>query len=104
MIRKTKIIEVEKFVNKINDNYEYREGYKIFGITIRKAGIYRIPIFQSAYLETPNPDYNIIIDNKVYYKPHVRIDIGECNRYKYFDTEKELDIWMDDLASTSKWV
>lgn len=103
MIRKDQIIEVEKFVNKINDNYEYIEGFKVFGVTIREAGIYRIPLLQSAYLETPNPDYNIIIDNKVYYKPHVRIDIGHRYTYKYFNNEEELDIWMQDLKSESEW-
>ena len=63
MIRKDKIINVEKFMNKVNDNYEYRKELKIFGITIRKSGIYVLPIVASAYLKDPNPELNIIVDN-----------------------------------------
>jgi len=104
MIRKDKIINVEKFMNKVNDNYEYRKELKIFGITIRKSGIYVLPIVASAYLKDPNPELNIIVDNIVYYKPHVRINVGQEYLYKYFNTEEELDIWMEDLKSPSEWI
>jgi len=104
MIKKDKIIRVDKFINKVNVNYGYKKELKIFGITIREAGIYVLPIVASPYLKDPDPEFNIIVDNIVYFKPHVRIDVGQNYIYEYFNTEKELDIWMEDLRSSSEWI
>lgn len=106
MINRNNIITIDKIYKQVNENYEYKSELKIFGFTLRKAHFEKSFIFSRISKEVADIDDNSYVeDNIVYYKPHVRIDVGQRYIFKYFETAKELDKWyVETRAQTSIWI
>lgn len=72
----------------------------------------REDLIKSYGKEVFDEKFEIDSDGTIYYKPHVEIMIEDiyCNEFKYFESDQELQDWIDtelekvDLELKTKWI
>jgi hypothetical protein len=80
----------------VSTKYEYLEEIKkSFWSNGREAGFYHWYDDGIRSIEDIEKDNHMVIDKKVYYKPHVKIYLSDKNKHEYFfESKEELDKFM----------
>lgn len=107
----SQICSVKSFINVECNNYEYLKERKLFFWVTRKEGFYYGWGFRSdkTYITIKEIEKNnkLLCDGEtVYYKPHIEIRMSNQSIHdKYFETEKELNDFMEsDQMKSVVWV
>ena len=107
--RRSNIVRIESYINKENDNYVLVENKGFLNIFF-SSGIYSVDAFgfKKWFPEKEDvPKNNILIDNKIYYKPHIVLTLGNGKKETiYYDTEEEMLIERERMKEQedSNWV
>lgn len=96
-INAQQITLIKIYYNAVCYKYDYLEEIKkTFWTSGREAGFYHWYDDRIRSIEELEEDNCIIIDKKVYYKPHVEIYLSDKNKHEYFfDSKEELDKFME---------
>lgn len=88
IISTKQIVKIVLVDDKVNPFIEYQKERKFLGITFRKAGFYSFP-WDRKITSKDLKDYVIKNDNKVFYKPLVKITLVNGSVAKQFDNIEE---------------
>lgn len=97
-----KLVKVECHDCYLSDWYTYRKEIRIFGIRIRKSGVYD---FFDIFCGQSIPQNHFLEGGKIYEKPEVILNFhgGHSKRY-YFDSLSEADSFANEITGNGKWI
>ena len=99
-----KMVKVECYGAMIDETREYRKALKIFGITIRPAGIYST-ILTDCFIASDISENEFYENGEIYDKPSVTAYFTDDIRLKrYFDTYEEAVKFYNVLTRSGRWV